>query len=451
MGIPIGGRKRRRSYADYRPPAQNPGPRNDPFRIVFYIAVIAGATWAYFNQDTVKARLSDTILPLQEFQDDASSQPSETGGATEGEPAGQDATALAAEALAAYEAGQIEEAVALYRQAHLMDPNQPEYPYQVARLLLYEAGIQYGQQREQTLLEALEAADQAILADPEGPYGYAIVGKVVNWQGRPEEALNQIQLAIEIEPEFAVAHSYLAESQVDLERWEQSVETIQYALSLDPQNVDIRRDYGYILENLGDWSSAAVQYETALVQAPNLPYLHVALARIYRVLARNNEALDQLFVAATLEPENALIQLELGLTYESYVGDPNTAIEYYNRALELDPEYTAAWVRVGTVRYVQQLYDQAIPAFERSLELGADANSIYYQLGYAYAQQGQCQQAVPRLTEALNRYPESEENEPIRELVAEAFELCEQPTPTPNPDPTLTPDSSTNSETESGA
>ena len=424
MGISLRDKRRRgrrRSYADYRPPNREGGPRNDPFRVIFYLVLIAGGIWVYFNRDMVQAEIfegSETgISPVSvvapRFTPVADATPV------------ADLIALAEQA---YQEGQLAQAVDYYRQAAEAAPEQVDNYVQIARLLVFESAAQYGDRRLETLDEALQAANNAILADPFDPAGYAIMGKVYDWQGRPDQASSTILQALDIDPDYALAHSYLAEALVDLQRWDQAQESIDRALALQPDHVDIRRDYGYILETLGDYSAAATQYETALRLHPKLAYLHIALGRISRELGRYDDSLDRFFEAQLISPANALIAYEIGRTYEVYIGDPNAAMEYYQRSADLDASYGSPWLRMGTLRYFEGRYADAIVAFERALALDAASPDLYFQIGLAYAYEGRCDTALTYLEQAQSQAPEDER---IQDAVQIGFEVCSQPTPVP--------------------
>ncbi len=424
MGIPLRDKRRRgrrRSYADYRPPNRESGPRNDPFRIIFYLVLIAGGIWVYFNRDMVRAEIFEGgeggISPV-------SVAAPRSAPAADVTPAA-DLSALAEQA---YQEGQLTQAVDYYYQAAQAAPEQVDNYVQIARLLVFESAVQYGDRRLEMLDEALQAANNAILADPFDPAGYAIMGKVYDWQGRPDQASSTILQALDIDPEYALAHSYLAEALVDLQRWDQAQESIDRALALQPDHVDIRRDYGYILETLGDYSAAATQYETALRLHPKLSYLHMALGRIYRELGRYDDALDRFFEAQLISPTNALIVYEIGRTYEIYIGDPNSAMEYYQRSTDLDASYGSPWLRMGTLRYFEGRYADAIVAFERALALDAVSPDLYFQIGLAYAYEGRCDTALTYLEQAQSQAPEDER---IQDAVQTGFEVCSQPTPVP--------------------
>ncbi len=438
MGISLKHRRRRgrRSYADYRPPSRNPGPRDDPFRIVFYLVVIGAGVWAYFNQPTVSGWLyGGQPVTVQTATDLPSVTPITS------TPVGQAAQDLAAQAQAAYDAGHLSDAIDLYRQAGQLSPNTVDYPFEEARLLVFNSAMQYRDTRQQTLSQAADAANRAILADPTNPAGYAILGKVNDWQGNPDQALSQILQALEVDEKYPLGLSYYAEALVDLDRWDQATQTINQALDADPNSVDIRRDSAYIFETLGDYSSAATQYEAAIAIAPNLPFLHMALGRDYRQLGRFNDALDQFFKAQLVEPSNALIPYEVGRTYETFIGDPNSALDYYQRATDMDASYGSPWLRIGALRFAQARYQDAVVAFEHALALNTVSNDMYYQLGLSYANVGRCTDAMQYLQQAQSS---AGDDQRILDAVQQGYSLCSQSTPVPvdvlgTPTPTPTP------------
>ena len=420
MGIPIHGKgRRRRSYADYQPPRRHQGPRSDPFRIVFYILLIGAALWVYLNPDVVR-NVFAAQFPKGSPVASTIGQPTATP---------TQSVDYAAQAKQSLDAGLLDDAIANYHKAGQAEPNNVEYPFQEARLLIYRAALEYGEQYDQTIQDAEDAANRAILADPSDARGHAILGKIKDWSDHPEAGLSELQRAVELDPDLAIAHSYMAEVLIDLDRWEQAQTTIDKAMELDPNSVDVRRDNGYILESLGDYASAQTQYEAALQLAPNLPNIKVALGRIYRVNGDFQSALDQFSDVESLYPNNALIAYEIGRTYETYVGDPNSAAEAYEHSVELDENFVSPWLRLGMLYYMQESYADSASAFEKVMELGVEDNvDVLYQLGLDYVNIGDCAKAIPMLTKARTL---AENDDRILDAINNGFETCSEPTPTP--------------------
>ncbi len=429
-------RRRRSSYANYKPRTRRQGPRNDPFRILIYLLIIAGGLWVIYHPQESRAVVVSAFTgssPDRVMTETAGGGPPQGAAGPSGEDIPSEevvsAQGLAEEAAQLVDEGRYEEAAELYVQAGDLDPEFIDYHIEASRLYLYSTYFHTGETRDEYLALAADAADAAILADPFSPRGYAMMGKVQDWQGNYEQALSTILRAIESDPTYARAQGSYAEALADLDRWDQSLETIEVALELEPNDIDVRRDYGYILETLGDYNSAVVQYEAALAIEPNAPHIRLALSRVYRIIGEYNRSLDTLFTLATLKPNSALLQYEIGRTYETFIGDPNEALTYFEKAVDIDHEYSTPWIRIGTIRYLQGSYVQAIPAFERAISLEVENADVYLQLGLSYAYEGQCGNATRYLALAQSLAPEDDER--ITDAVSEGYEICEQPTPVP--------------------
>lgn len=415
MGLSLGG-GRRRSYADYERRRRPRRGGSDPFRIIIYLALIGGLVWFYYNRDRF---LTDDLLP------NINVNPENGGGGGSQGPTPTpplEAADLALQAEQAYAEGNLDAALESYQQAAELAPNTIDYHIAVTRLLLLSSATQYEGEREDTLAEALDAADRAILADPESAKGYAIKAMALDWNGRAEEASLQAQRAIEIDPNYAVAHAYLAEAYVDMNRWEQAEEAATQALDLDPFDADVQRNYGYVYESLGQYDVAAQHYEQAVTINPNLPFLQLSLARAYRALGRTEDSIDHFTAVSGMLPDNPVSYMEIGWTYHTVLGDDNAALEYLEQAIELDTSYTLAWVRIGTIHYVRENWAEAADALERAVELSEEDDiDIILQLGVSLANLGECNDAARYLRQAQQL---AGGDERVESITQSALEQC---------------------------
>ena len=60
------------------------------------------------------------------------------------------------------------------------------------------------------------------------------------------------------------------------------------------------------------------------------------------------------------------------------------AIEGYEKAIELKPDYASAYHNLGIVYRKQGNFDKSIESYEKAIELDPDDASVYYNLGIAY-------------------------------------------------------------------
>ena len=358
----------------------------------------------------------------------------------------------------AYLAGDLETAIAEFRRAVQQEPDNVDFLYELARLLVFTNREReaLGQNR---IGEAIEHAQRAIDSNPNDPRGHAIMCKALNFDGRPEAAIPYCLAAIEADPEFAESYAFLAEASADIKRWAQAQEYGKRAVEMNPYSVDARRAYAYSLWVVGVFQGAIEQLEYAVALHPNLTYLQLELALLYRVEDDIPSAIAIYDRIRTLRPNYARAYAELCTTY-FYVREDAYAQDYCEQALQLDPNYQRAHQQIGMVYYTRRNYESAIDAFEMCACLAEGGNcdrnpdtpdvpgtgsypvECWYLRGLAYYYLAQCNYAVPILTQALNLT----DQDAIKDIIYEGLRLCrdsgsvfEWPGPTPTPLPEATP------------
>jgi tetratricopeptide (TPR) repeat protein len=98
----------------------------------------------------------------------------------------------------------------------------------------------------------------------------------------------------------------------------------------------------------------------------------------------------------------------------------NTKINYFTRAIELNPELSAAYEERGMLYYFQEHYTKMIRDFLKVTELNPDDAKSYSMLGVAYLKKDDYDSAVSDLTRAIELNPELAEAYGYR---AEAYRL----------------------------
>jgi tetratricopeptide (TPR) repeat protein len=98
----------------------------------------------------------------------------------------------------------------------------------------------------------------------------------------------------------------------------------------------------------------------------------------------------------------------------------NTKINYFTRAIELNPELSAAYEQRGMLYYFQEHYNKMIRDFLKVTKLSPDNANGYTMLGVAYFNKKDYDSAVSNLTRAIELKPKLAEAYGYR---AEAYRL----------------------------
>jgi tetratricopeptide (TPR) repeat protein len=92
---------------------------------------------------------------------------------------------------------------------------------------------------------------------------------------------------------------------------------------------------------------------------------------------------------------------------QSRLGEYQDALNDYNEALEIDAVLPQAWNGKGNLYFLAERFDEALAAYERSLELNLPEREVaYYNLGLAYEQLGDRAMAESSYNTALEIAPD---------------------------------------------
>ena len=151
------------------------------------------------------------------------------------------------------------------------------------------------------------------------------------------------------------------------------------------------------------WGRAAEQLQRCMELNPNFDNAMTGLARALAKLGRVDEAKSWLKKATTSNPENYRAWYELGLL-ESET-DPAAAQAAYEKAIEIQPNYSPEQRELGMLLFNQKNYAAAVPRLEKAISLGLEEAQLYNFLGICYNQTHQLQKSIRSHQAALKLDP----------------------------------------------
>lgn len=153
----------------------------------------------------------------------------------------------------------------------------------------------------------------------------------------------------------------------------------------------------------GRLDEAQMRMQAALEDCPHDDQLRRDYAQVLWKQNRRDEAKAQMAVALNgtsnsegVSDGEATWLVEYGRM--AFVdGDPATAIQSVDRAINLNPDSAAAWKLRGDIMRSSQQLDDSIANYHRALTLGADENATLLDLADAYRLQGRPRRALSTL------------------------------------------------------
>jgi tetratricopeptide (TPR) repeat protein len=92
-----------------------------------------------------------------------------------------------------------------------------------------------------------------------------------------------------------------------------------------------------------------------------------------------------------------------------WLGNHDSAVGYFENAVNKNPKRAEAWVQVGYCKVKQGKNQEAIRAYQQALQLRPDAADIHNKLGDAYYYAGRLREAIESYTAAKELQPDNAE------------------------------------------
>lgn len=193
--------------------------------------------------------------------------------------------------------GDFQKSIAYFQQAIEKDPNYAlaysglADAYTLLTVYTNEPPVQLMPKAKAAALKALELDDKLAEA-------HASLGQIVIYYDYDfVTAEKEYERALELNPNYAPAHQWLAEHLATMRRFDEALAEIKRALELDPFSVIMNRIYGDIFMDQKRFDEAIEQYRKTLELDPNFPTTQLFLARAYEAKGMNDQAVAQYALA----------------------------------------------------------------------------------------------------------------------------------------------------------
>jgi spermidine synthase len=223
----------------------------------------------------------------------------------------------------------------------------------------------------QTLDGALATLEQATQSGQGGYDAVYALGVRYLAEGRFEQALEELQKALSLEPDLPDPYVSIGECYLRWDKPEEAVKYFEEARKILPENPGILLRLGMAYARTDRTDDAVKAYEDALKSSPDDYDVRVNLGNLYMSTGRMAEAREQFEHAALTSPTEPYALLNLGLTYAAE-RDWQTARTYFEKAISVSPDFAPAYFQLGNVLLEMGDTEGARKAWQRTLEMEPD-------------------------------------------------------------------------------
>lgn len=188
------------------------------------------------------------------------------------------------------------------------------------------------------------------------------------------DGLAELETALELDPNSLAANSLLAIYWMGNESYDLALEYIEKAIELAPERADLRIDQGTLLALSGDLPAAFEAYMIAIEQAP---YRTDYIRHLIDFSLKYDYQVEQIALPAARRAVNMAPDDPANLDQMAQVmiqlGDLSSAERFALRALEIEPDYSPAYLHLGMIYLLRSDRAAALEALNTAVSLDADS------------------------------------------------------------------------------
>jgi tetratricopeptide (TPR) repeat protein len=350
------------------------------------------------------------------------------------------------EGRAAFDQGELEQAAAKLQHAIKLQPESPQAHHLLGMVLekqgdtegaseAYREALKLNpgdvsaKQRLETLTAGEKVDDPARMSELEGYFR----------DGRYKEAEPLLAAYVDQRPKsswgwYALGYSQFAQQKIGV-----SIQSLANSLQLDVRNAEAHKILGRDLMMVGRFDAAQIEFEQGIKYSPESAEMHYDLGKLFSMQDNWGPARHEFEAAQRIDPSYIENLDALGLALEALgddagavanyqkaialneerkgkfasahinmsayynrTGDPEKALGFAQKAIELDPKSDRAWFQKAKADEGQGRLNDAVESLNQAISLNPRASSYYYVLAGLYRRLGKMQDSQKAL-EAFTR------------------------------------------------
>jgi TolB-like protein/DNA-binding winged helix-turn-helix (wHTH) protein/Tfp pilus assembly protein PilF len=230
-----------------------------------------------------------------------------------------------------------------------------------------------------------------------------------------KKGIENFQLALDCDPNYALAYSGLADSYVSFATVgalspvvaiPRAKAAAHRALELNDRLAEAHAALAFI-KNSYDWepAAAAQHFNRAIEVNPSYSIAYHWYGFCLTARGEFTESIELMKQAQALDPLSSIINTVCGLPFY-YMRRYGRAIEIYRAALETDATFFPAFAYLGMAYEQNGQYEEAVAAFRHALSFAPDNTFALASLGHVYAVSGNEEKSREIIGKLENGSPE---------------------------------------------
>jgi len=239
--------------------------------------------------------------------------------------------------------------------------------------------------------EAIAALERVVDIDPELDQAYYTIG-LIHWeQDNAQQAVEDLQAAIRINPDVAsywyllsASYGRLGDDAGISTYRDKEISALEQAIDRNPQDFVLRMELGLLLQRLQRYEDAVTLFSEAIRINPDHPIAYNDRAITYTISQQYEKALSDYTKAISINSLFARAYNNRGSTYD-YMREYENALADFDQAISINPNYASPYSNRGNTYYALGDYEQALANYDQALTIDPELSDAYRAREAVYA------------------------------------------------------------------
>jgi tetratricopeptide (TPR) repeat protein len=265
--------------------------------------------------------------------------------------------------------------------------------------------VAWAQQKEYD--KARTSLENILKASPMQQDARFQLGEVYRMQGKTKEAEATFREFRKISPGDPRAWTGLAQTMDDAKQYKEAEKFLNDELAASPKKEAVRFKLAQIYAEDKQFDASLTEYRTLLKEHPESSDLHAAMAETLRKKGDKKGAIEYFQKAVDLNPTSPGPMVALAMVLEEYDEVPRSRA-LYEKILKIEPDNVVALNNLAFIKAEEGTdIDGALTMAQKAKQSHPDVNTISDTLGWIYIKKNLSDDAIRIFTELCRREPDN--------------------------------------------